>query len=80
MTDVPLPGQGTTSWYGWATEQETLSDAAREIVSGRLTEPALDTATKSTVFTAVLIADAVTGQVAALTWNSTEQRLVVTPQ
>ncbi len=37
MTDVPLPPQGSPDWYGWAGEQEDLSDKARLIV------PATDT-------------------------------------
>lgn len=41
MTDVPLPAPGDTSWTDWGEEQEELSDAAREIVSGRLTDAAL---------------------------------------
>lgn len=41
MTDIPLPAQNSTNWMDWATEQEDLSDTAREIVSGRLTDAAL---------------------------------------
>lgn len=44
MTDIPLPEPGDTSWSDWGGEQEDLSDAAREIVSGRLTDAAVKAA------------------------------------
>jgi YD repeat-containing protein len=66
VTDVPLPPKGSTNWLGWATEQEELTDAAREIVSGRLTDAALRAAFVRYAPTASITRDAA-GRISSVT-------------